>query len=260
MTEGPSSGRGRAGAFEVDLEAEAFAGAFAFAPTGMKVVFDLDGRIRLASPALCVLLGPRRGSALVGGSIADFVPPHERRAIQRWLDAGADGPQKPARGESWFTRHDGIRLYGVVEAVFVTNEAGERRYGLVMAHDHTEARTLEETLRANAHRFRALVKNVSDTVSIIGADGTIEFSTTPPRRPPSSAIPATGGAVAAPTTWPTPTTGLEPQRCSSASPGNPTRSSRRASSGSATPPATGSTSASPAATCSTTPTCGGWVL
>ncbi|MCZ7529969.1 MAG: PAS domain S-box protein [Acidimicrobiia bacterium] len=75
-------------------------------------------------------------------------------------------------------RHkDGHLIDVMVSAAPIHDDDGEVTSVVVLAADITERKQAEEALRTSDERFRSLVRNASDVISIVDADGTITYTT-----------------------------------------------------------------------------------
>jgi PAS domain S-box-containing protein len=115
-------------------------------------VTDLDGRVRLVSPAAVAMFGYEREEEMLGRSLADFLAPEDRERaaantalIHRGIYPG------PAE-------YRGLRADGSVVAIEVKAEllrdAGEQPTGMVViARDITDRKAAEEALRRSGDRL-----------------------------------------------------------------------------------------------------------
>jgi PAS domain S-box-containing protein/putative nucleotidyltransferase with HDIG domain len=97
------------------------------------------------------------------------VSDRQRRSLQHVLETG-----EPLYVETKTTFPSGEVWLGTW-LVALRNEAGEVYAVLGVSRDITERKRAEAALAANERRFRALIENSSDVISLIGADGTILY-------------------------------------------------------------------------------------
>ena len=81
--------------------------------------------------------------------------------------------------ESWQRRKDGEKRLLAWWCRTLKDKNGKITGALSSAHDITESRAAEELLRASDERFRAWIENASDLVTVIGADGKIQYESPP---------------------------------------------------------------------------------
>jgi PAS domain S-box-containing protein len=121
-------------------------------------VEDLEGKLLLANPALCSMLGYREDE-LCGMSCSQFANPedsHDDWALFQQLRAGLIDHYSL---EKRYARKDGAQLRGRLNVSLLKNGDGENGDGgsaLVFAfvEDITEGKRSEEALRASEERFR----------------------------------------------------------------------------------------------------------
>ncbi len=154
-----------------ELVAEANARAFQHASTGM-AVFDLEGRLLQVNPALCAMVG-MPAEDLVGNTLSGYARPAHLAPLERWLEAARAGGVGPAQAEAWYTRVDGSRVWLVTEAVAVGAGGPGSTYGLVMVHDRTAAKVLEEALRRSGEMLDALVTSAPVAIYQVDPEGTV---------------------------------------------------------------------------------------
>jgi PAS domain S-box-containing protein len=82
------------------------------------------------------------------------------------------------RGECFQVRADGQRLWTQIVTAVRRDETGRVAGFARVVRDRSEQKRAEEAARASESRFRALVENAWDGVTLIGADGTV-LETTP---------------------------------------------------------------------------------
>jgi diguanylate cyclase (GGDEF)-like protein/PAS domain S-box-containing protein len=130
------------------------------------------GRMLDANDALVETLGYPSREALLEMNVADaYVDPEDRRRWQRAVEVG----EQVQAFEAPLRRWDG----GIIWARF-TVQAFRDGVGRALRYegaleDVTDRRRAEEGLRASEERFRALVQNASDLISILDPTGTIRY-------------------------------------------------------------------------------------
>ncbi len=137
-------------------------------------VLDVDGTVRYGSPLGEHVLGYEAGFAL-GLDALELVHPDDQAMVSEimgraFTEPGAHGPVMVR------VRHaDGSWRY--LEAIGNNLMHNPAVRGVVVAgRDVTERVLAEEALRHSDERFRALVQNLSDVITIVGPDGRLIYS------------------------------------------------------------------------------------
>lgn len=137
------------------------------------LVVDPRGRITYSSPSFTTVLGYTPGS-LIGTDGLALIHPDDRTMIRSVLAATASGAQPIER-----RRHRVLDAVGQVHWIESTamNMLDEPAVAgiVVNARDVTDTKTAEDRATAGEERFRALVQNSSDAISVIGADGAVTY-------------------------------------------------------------------------------------
>jgi diguanylate cyclase (GGDEF)-like protein/PAS domain S-box-containing protein len=137
------------------------------------VMVHSEGEVVYANEAAARLIGAASSAELIGKPIMGFAHPDYREmAVERIREAFATGEPIPLREEKI------VFLDGAVIDVEVTGVPivydGKPAIQL-LARDIRERKQAAEALRRSEERFRSLVQNSSDVVSVIGADGTAQY-------------------------------------------------------------------------------------
>ncbi len=77
--------------------------------------------------------------------------------------------------EGWRVRRDGSRFWANVVITTLRDEAGRLRGFSKVTRDITERKNTEDALKESEKRFRSLVQNASDLITVMGIDGTILY-------------------------------------------------------------------------------------
>jgi diguanylate cyclase (GGDEF)-like protein/PAS domain S-box-containing protein len=150
---------------------ERYHGLFEGVPVGLYRTTPA-GRMLDANGALVRILGYPNLEALLETNVGDiYLDPEDRRRWQRRME-GAGAVQS---FEAAVRRFDGAVIWVRFTARAVPGEdGGVLRYEGVL-EDVTDRRRAEEALRASEERFRSLVQNASDLISILTAEGVVRY-------------------------------------------------------------------------------------
>jgi diguanylate cyclase (GGDEF)-like protein/PAS domain S-box-containing protein len=130
------------------------------------------GRMLDANSALVRILGFPDLETLLEANVADaYADPEDRRRWQRTLESAGSAQTFEAR----LRRYDGSIIWARFTVHAFRDEHGKiLRYEGAL-EDVTDRRRAEEALRASEERFRSLVQNASDLISILDDDGTVRY-------------------------------------------------------------------------------------
>ena len=150
---------------------ERYHGLFEGVPVGLYRTTPA-GRMLDANAALVRILGYPSLEALLETRVGDiYLDPEDRRRWQRTMAVAGQiqSFEAPVR------RFDGEVIWVRFTARAVAGEDGEiLRYEGAL-EDVTDRRRAEEGLRASEERFRSLVQNASDLISILGPEGVVRY-------------------------------------------------------------------------------------
>ncbi|HEX2576563.1 MAG TPA: diguanylate cyclase, partial [Aquihabitans sp.] len=135
----------------------------------------VDHRFVRANPALCQLIGLPL-EQLLGRDGRDFLGPALAADLVEGVEALRRGERR-IRLEGAVVRSDGASRWAVLDAVVVATPADGRVSTMVQAIDLTDLHEARLSLSASERRFRNLLTNISDTVSLTDADGNIIYTT-----------------------------------------------------------------------------------
>jgi PAS domain S-box-containing protein len=140
-------------------------------------LLDPQGRVAAWNAGAQRLLGYPEAEVL-GRPASLFFTPEDVAAGEHEKELRTAADTGRASDDRWQVRKDGGRFWasGVTSALR-DEEGGLRGFARVL-RDRTEQRRAEEALRASERRYRALVENAFDGVTLVAADGTI-LETTP---------------------------------------------------------------------------------
>lgn len=158
---------------ELRRSEERFRSTFNNAPIGMAIV-DLNRRFLQVNPAFCDLLGFQR-EQLLRKTLPDLTPKEETGQI----DLLAVSRQKQGHTfslEQRYIRADGTIMWGQLHIALVVDKSQHPLYFLLQIQDITDRKGTEDLLRISGDRFRALIENASDVITVVDTDGYISFS------------------------------------------------------------------------------------
>ena len=133
---------------------------------GMLVV-DRDGIVRVANDAAEAVFGTRN---LVGSSCANLDEKWAQPALIRLLD-----PEGESQLEVTYRAADESAHTAVVAASKLPDHRGDWVGTVYILHDITERWQAELALRESEERFRSLVQNASDLITVIDSDTTVRY-------------------------------------------------------------------------------------
>jgi PAS domain S-box-containing protein len=116
-------------------------------------VEDLEGKLLLANPALCSMLGYSEDE-LCGMNCSQFANPkdsHDDWALFQYLSAGVIDKYSL---EKRYVRKDGAQLWGRLNVSLWRNGDGGSPVVFAFVEDITERKRSEEALRKSEERFR----------------------------------------------------------------------------------------------------------
>jgi len=156
------------------LAAVDFEEVFVQAGVGMALI-QPNGRLLRVNKALCQLLR-RSPEELLAARPADLIPA-DQQPLAADLITQARAGNPVFQTEMRHDRSDGTSVWVLINTFAVLDDTGQNRVIVLHYQDITERRLAEEHLAASERRFRSLVQNISETVSLIDADGQILMTT-----------------------------------------------------------------------------------
>jgi diguanylate cyclase (GGDEF)-like protein/PAS domain S-box-containing protein len=132
----------------------------------------VDGERPLyVNDAFCQITGYSLDELLRLPSLLDLVVPEERTILsQRLLETPTTG-SRVSHHEMAIRHQDGGRVH--VEIGVTTLRVGAQAHRVIIARDISSRKQAEAALRDSEDRFRSLVQNSSDLMTILGSDGII---------------------------------------------------------------------------------------
>jgi len=151
-----------------------FEDVFVQSGVGMALVGG-DGRFLRVNDALCELVR-RPAHDIVGARPIDLTPDDLRGEVEKVIDEVRSGAQH-LRQTIRHDRPDGTTVWLSVDFFRVCVGEARRTLWVVHYQDVTEQRRAEKELETSARQFRALILNISDTVSLVDSEGRLIMTT-----------------------------------------------------------------------------------
>src|SRR4051794_17861780 len=127
----------------------------------------VDGaRPLYVNDAFCQITGYSLDELLAISSLLDLVPPAERVALAEHLRAQAPEGHVVSHHETAIRHQDGHQVD--VEIGVTTLRIGTHAHRVIIARDISSRKQVEAALRQSEDRFRSLVQNSSDLMTILG--------------------------------------------------------------------------------------------
>ncbi len=144
---------------------------FRGAPVGIALV-DMEGRLQESNPAYQKMFGYAPEELRSRRFLEVIHPDDAARALAQFSEV-RDGARPEFHAERRFVRGDGTVFLGRVTGSLL-READERpAYVIAMVEDVTEQRRAQEDLEANERRFRVMIENITDGISLVRVDGLV---------------------------------------------------------------------------------------
>ena len=155
-----------------DLDFQAIA---AQAPVAWSVV-DLEGNQVVGNEAYAALFGYSM-EELSGLHVSHLAHPDERSATAAQVARLASGAADRLDTDKRYVRRDGTEFVGHLVASLMRDAGGAAQAIVGVVTDVTHERSLARQVEQNEERLRKMLTNISETVSLLRADGTVEATT-----------------------------------------------------------------------------------
>ena len=142
---------------------------------GEGLVLLEDGRIVHANGAFCEISGYDAGELEAMPSALELLPPEDRGDAAQRLRRRLRGQEEPQERREAVMLHKSGRPVHVEVGLKTLRTDGRSRIVLIV-RDVTDRKRAEEALRRSGARFRSLVQNSSDVVTVLDAQGTVRYA------------------------------------------------------------------------------------
>jgi PAS domain S-box-containing protein len=159
---------------------ERFRTAFDHAAIGMSLV-NLDGRFFRVNAALCGLTGYSEAELLTK-TFQEITHPDDLQADLAQVDRLLAGEIRAFQMEKRYLRKDNEVIWIRLSTALVRDAQGAPLHSIGQLEDITERKRAEETVRVSEARFRSLISNATDIITILDVDGIIRFESPPIER------------------------------------------------------------------------------
>src|ERR671911_136516 len=150
-----------------------FRGSFERAATGMALV-GTDGRFLRVNRSLCEILGyPER--ELLGKTFQELTHPDDLEFDLEHLRRLLAGEVRTYQTEKRYLHQDGHVVWALLSVSVVHDEEDEPLYFVSQIQDVSERKKVEKVIIESEERFRSLVQNSSDIITILDTDGTVHY-------------------------------------------------------------------------------------
>ena len=141
------------------------------------LALDKEGKVVLANPKACSVLGREEGEILDKNWFDSFIPEHERREVRRVFQQLMSGTVEPVE----YVENQVLALGGNVRWVAWHNTLVKSRDGEILGtfssgEDISERRQTEQALRDSEERFRELTDTLPQVVFEVDIRGTITYA------------------------------------------------------------------------------------
>lgn len=150
-----------------------FRSAFENVPIGVAVL-GLDSKLLAANAALHEILGYPE-EELLDKSAVELTHPEDMAETGARRERLISGELESQRLEKRYLRADGGVLWASCNTRLVRNARGEPDHFVSQIQDITERRSAEEALERSEKRFKSLIQNAPDVITVLDARNTILY-------------------------------------------------------------------------------------
>jgi diguanylate cyclase (GGDEF)-like protein/PAS domain S-box-containing protein len=150
-----------------------FGSIFDHAPIGVAMV-SLEGRYLQVNRSLCEILGYTE-EELQALTWQEITHPDDLASSSAYARRIVEGEFPKYHLDKRFLHAEGHTVWASLSVSLVRDAEGEPLYFVSQIQDVTERKQAESALKESEQRFRSLVQNSSDIITILGADGTVHY-------------------------------------------------------------------------------------
>lgn len=150
-----------------------FAALFHEVPAGVALL-DANGRVLEANPSLLRMLG-RTAEEIAGRPIAELAHAGDAERVAVAVAESIQGNRQHDQIETRYISKDRGVVWGRLTVSGLRDEEGDPARALAMVEVIAKPNRTEGSLEAREARFRSLIENASEVVTILGADATIRY-------------------------------------------------------------------------------------
>jgi diguanylate cyclase (GGDEF)-like protein/PAS domain S-box-containing protein len=150
-----------------------FRSIFDHAPIGVAMV-SLEGRYLQVNRSLCEILGYTE-EELQALTWQEITHPDDLAASSAHARRIVEGEFPKYHLEKRFLHADGRTVWASLSVSLVRDAEDEPLYFVSQIQDVSERKNIEKRIKESEERFRSLVQNSSDIITILGADGTVLY-------------------------------------------------------------------------------------
>src|SRR5918911_2778495 len=150
-----------------------FRSIFDHAPIGMAMV-TLEGRYLQVNRSLCEILGYSE-EKLQALTWQEITHPDDLAASSAYARRIVEGEFPRYHLEKRFLHADGHTVWASLSVSLVRDSEGEPLYFVSQIQDVTERKKAEKVIVESEERFRSLVQYSSDIITILDAEGTVQY-------------------------------------------------------------------------------------
>ena len=151
-----------------------FKSAFQYSAIGMALV-SLEGKCLKVNSVLCSILGYSEDELLMK-TFQEYTHPDDLDGDLDYLNQLLAGKIESYKMEKRYFHKNGKIIWGLLAVALAKDNTGAPLYLISQIEDITEHKLADAALRKSEDRFRAWIENSSDLVTVVGADGTIQYA------------------------------------------------------------------------------------
>jgi PAS domain S-box-containing protein len=147
---------------------------FELAGVGTAQADPATGRLLRVNPKLCEIIGYSE-EELLNLTFMEITHPGDRQEDFEGFQRAIRGEASEYEAEKRYVRKNGQVVWVSVNTRIIRDQAGQPVCTVAAIHDITGRMQAEEALRRSEKRFRLLVQNSSDIISVFDAEGTVTY-------------------------------------------------------------------------------------